>query len=55
MFLISTNQTCFLFKKYKKIVFSLYFQKQVFENGKQKLLPNITLQFPSSSSNTNNS
>ena len=45
-FLISTNQTCFWFKKYKKIVFSLYSQKQVFENKKQKLLPNITLVFP---------
>ena len=35
MFLISKIQ--------KKIVFSLYYQKQVFENRKQKLLPNITL------------
>ena len=35
----------FLISKYKKIVFSLYFQKQVFENRKQKLLPNITLVF----------
>ena len=42
-FLISTNQTCFLFQKYKKIVFSLYSQKQVFENRKQKPLPNTTL------------
>ena len=45
IFLISANQTCFLFQKYKKIVFSLYFPKQVFENRKQKLLPNITLIF----------
>ena len=29
----------------KKIVFSFYSQKQVFENRKQKLLPNITLYF----------
>ena len=35
MFLISKIQ--------KKIVFFLYSQKQVFENRKQKLLPNITL------------
>ena len=35
----------FLFQKYKKIVFSLYYQKQVYENRKQKLLPNITLHF----------
>ena len=42
IFLISTNQTCFWFQKYKKIVFSLYSQKQVFENRKQKLLLNIT-------------
>ena len=33
----------FYYKKYKKIVFSLHSQKQVFENRKQKLLPNITL------------
>ena len=33
----------FLFQKYKKIVFSLYYQKQVYENRKQKLSPNITL------------
>ena len=33
-FLISTKQTSFLFQKYKKIVFSLYSQKQVFENRK---------------------
>ena len=31
IFLISTNQTCFWFQKYKKIVFSLYSQKQVFK------------------------
>ena len=43
IFLISTNQTCFLFQKYKKIFFSLYFQKQVSENKKQKLLSNITI------------
>ena len=42
IFLILINQTCFLFQKYKKIVFSLYSQKQVFENKKQKLLLNIT-------------
>ena len=30
----------FWFQKYKKIVFSLYSQKQVFENRKQKLLLN---------------
>ena len=34
IFLILTNQTCFLFQKYKKIVFSLYSQKQVFGNRK---------------------
>ena len=43
MFLISTNQTFFWFQKYNKIVFSLYSQKQVFENRKQKLLPNNSL------------
>ena len=35
----------FWFQKYKKIVFSLYSQKQIFENRKQKLLPNISLGF----------
>ena len=42
IFLILINQTCFLFQKYKKIFSSLYSQKQVFENKKQKLLLNIT-------------
>ena len=41
IFLILINQTCFLFQKYKKF-FSLYSQKQVFENKKQKPLLNIT-------------
>ena len=37
MFLISKIQEkCFFY------LFFLYFQKQVFENRKQKLLPNIT-------------
>ena len=35
----------FFFSKYKKIFFSLYSQKQVFENRKQKMLPNITLSY----------
>ena len=43
IFLISTNQTYFLFQKQKKIVFSLYSQKQGFESRKQKQLPIITL------------
>ena len=42
IFLISTNQTYFWFQKYKKFFFSLYSQKQVFENIKQKMLSNIT-------------
>ena len=54
-FLISANLTCFLFQKYKKIVFSLYSQKQVFENRKlfsktknngKTQLPNIPLFVP---------
>ena len=36
-----------------KIVFSLYSQKQVFENRKQKLLPNITLFSKFSNKNMN--
>ena len=36
MFLISKIQEFFIY---------LYFQKQVFENKKQKLLPNITIDF----------
>ena len=35
----------FISKIQKKIVFSFYSQKQVFENRKQKLLPNIILYF----------
>ena len=35
----------FFISKYKKIVFSLHSPKQVFENRKQKLLPNIILYF----------
>ena len=35
----------FLISKIQEIFFSLYSQKQVFENKKQKLLPNITLVF----------
>ena len=36
----------FLISKIQEIFFSLYSQKQVFENRKQKLLPNITYVFP---------
>ena len=35
----------FLISKIQEIIFSLYSQKQVFENKKQKLLPKITLAF----------
>ena len=35
----------FISKIQKKIVFSFYSQKQVFENRKQKMLPNIILYF----------
>ena len=37
----------FLISKIQENYFSLYSQKQDFENRKQKLLPNITLDFNS--------
>ena len=35
----------FLILKIQEIVFSFYSQKQIFENKRQKLLPNITLEY----------
>ena len=42
-FLISTS--LFLILKIQEIVFSFYSQKQIFENKRQKLLPNIALEY----------
>ena len=35
----------FLILKIQEIVFSFYSQKQIFENKRQKLLPNIALEY----------